>query len=250
MLWAWNVVFVCNTESIFLCVSTSEAEPPLLRITNLTTGSVRLSVGLKVSVLDAGPSPTRQWALWRHMSAIDMSSLRVRQTWPITRSRRVTPRRCGLSLPVLQQAVDTTTAAATTTTTGAATTTTATTTTATTATTTTTSGMAGILACTWRDDIGRARHTSSHTHRRCRRVSEPSCWQSATDHSSESTATASPSTWYTTTVHLKYCCRMTNYELFRWLVEMPSRDVDHYRMINASRSTVYHYNDTRSRDVY
>jgi len=28
MLWAWNVVFVCNTESIFLCVSTSEAEPP------------------------------------------------------------------------------------------------------------------------------------------------------------------------------------------------------------------------------
>ena len=31
---------------------------------------------------------------------------------------------------------------------------------------------------------------------------------------------------------------MTNYELLRWLVEMPSRDVDHYRMINASRSTV------------
>ena len=28
MLWAWNVVFVCNTESIFLCVSTSEAEHP------------------------------------------------------------------------------------------------------------------------------------------------------------------------------------------------------------------------------
>ena len=38
MLWAWNVVFVCNTESIFLCVSTSEAEPPLLHITTLTTG--------------------------------------------------------------------------------------------------------------------------------------------------------------------------------------------------------------------
>jgi len=37
MLWAWNVVFVCNTESIFLCVSTSEAEPPLLHITTLTT---------------------------------------------------------------------------------------------------------------------------------------------------------------------------------------------------------------------
>ena len=37
-LWAWNVVFVCNTESIFLCVSTSEAEPPpLLHITTLTT---------------------------------------------------------------------------------------------------------------------------------------------------------------------------------------------------------------------
>jgi len=38
MLWAWNVVFVCNSESIFLCVSTSEAEPPLLHITTLTTG--------------------------------------------------------------------------------------------------------------------------------------------------------------------------------------------------------------------
>jgi len=37
MLWAGNVVFVCNTESIFLCVSTSEAEPPLLHITTLTT---------------------------------------------------------------------------------------------------------------------------------------------------------------------------------------------------------------------
>jgi len=39
--------------------------------------------------------------------------------------------------------------------------------------------------------------------------------------------------------------RMTNYKLLRWLVEMPSRDVVHYRMINASRSTV-----TRSRDVH
>ena len=37
MLWAWNVVFVCNTKSIFLCVSTSEAESPLLHITTLTT---------------------------------------------------------------------------------------------------------------------------------------------------------------------------------------------------------------------
>jgi len=43
---------------------------------------------------------------------------------------------------------------------------------------------------------------------------------------------------------------MTNYELLRRMVEMPSRDVDHYRMINASRSIVYHYNDTRSRDVH
>ena len=33
---------------------------------------------------------------------------------------------------------------------------------------------------------------------------------------------------------------MTNYELLRWLVEMPSRDIDHYRIINISRSTVYH----------
>jgi len=31
-------------------------------------------------------------------------------------------------------------------------------------------------------------------------------------------------------------CRMTNYELLRWLVETPSRDVDHYHMFNASRS--------------
>ena len=38
----------------------------------------------------------------------------------------------------------------------------------------------------------------------------------------------------------KLFCRMTNYELLRWLVEMPSRDVDQYRMINASRSTEYH----------
>ena len=48
VLWAWNVVFVCNTESIFLCVSTSQAQPPpLLHITTLTTErgpSVCLSV--------------------------------------------------------------------------------------------------------------------------------------------------------------------------------------------------------------
>jgi len=29
---------VCNTELIFLCVSTSEAQPPLLHITTLTNG--------------------------------------------------------------------------------------------------------------------------------------------------------------------------------------------------------------------
>jgi len=45
-----------------------------------------------------------------------------------------------------------------------------------------------------------------------------------------------------------YYCRMTNYELLRSLVETLSRDVDHYGMINASRSTVCHYNDKRSRD--
>ena len=57
-------------------------------------------------------------------------------------------------------------------------------------------------------------------------------------------------------------CRMTNYELLRWLVETPSRDVDHYHiwstrhgrrcvviMING-QVTVYHYNDTRSRDAH
>ena len=33
---------MCNTESIFLCVSTSEAQPPLLHITTLTTGGMAL----------------------------------------------------------------------------------------------------------------------------------------------------------------------------------------------------------------
>jgi len=42
-----------------------------------------------------------------------------------------------------------------------------------------------------------------------------------------------------------YYCRMAKYELLRWLVEMLSRDVDHYPMINASRPTVYHYNVTK-----
>jgi len=37
-----------------------------------------------------------------------------------------------------------------------------------------------------------------------------------------------------------FCCRMTIYELLRWLVETPSRDIRHYRMLNASRSTVQH----------
>jgi len=33
-------------------------------------------------------------------------------------------------------------------------------------------------------------------------------------------------------------CRMTNYQLLRWLVETLSRDIHHYRMLDASRSTV------------
>jgi len=37
-------------------------------------------------------------------------------------------------------------------------------------------------------------------------------------------------------------CRMTNYELLHWLVETPSRDVEHYRMSTASRSTVRQFN--------
>ena len=44
--------------------------------------------------------------------------------------------------------------------------------------------------------------------------------------------------------------RMTNCELLRWLVEMLSRDIYHYRMINASRSAVCHCNDTWSRDIH
>jgi len=40
MLWAWNVVFVCNTESIFfLRLDLRGWAPPLLHITTLTTGS-------------------------------------------------------------------------------------------------------------------------------------------------------------------------------------------------------------------
>ena len=52
----------------------------------------------------------------------------------------------------------------------------------------------------------------------------------------------------TALLHTKKFCRMTNYELLRWLVETPPRDVGQYRMINASRSTVCHYNDKRLRD--
>jgi len=38
------------------------------------------------------------------------------------------------------------------------------------------------------------------------------------------------------------CCRMTNDELLRWLVETSSRDVEHYQMSTASRSTVRQFN--------
>jgi len=34
----------------------------------------------------------------------------------------------------------------------------------------------------------------------------------------------------------KCFCRPTNYKLLRWLVEMPSRDFEHYRMTDNSRS--------------
>ena len=46
--------------------------------------------------------------------------------------------------------------------------------------------------------------------------------------------------WYTAVV-VTTICRMTNYELLRWLVETLSRDVYHCRMMNASRSTVRHF---------
>ena len=35
---------------------------------------------------------------------------------------------------------------------------------------------------------------------------------------------------------VKYNCRLTNYKLLRWLVETPSRDFEHYRMTDDSRS--------------
>jgi len=53
---------------------------------------------------------------------------------------------------------------------------------------------------------------------------------------------------YSNVTYIILLCRMTNYELLCWLVEMPSCDVYHYRMINASRSTVCHYNDKQSSD--
>ena len=39
-----------------------------------------------------------------------------------------------------------------------------------------------------------------------------------------------------------WCCRMTNYELLRWLVETPSRDFEHYRMTDDSwQSIIRHF---------
>ena len=38
----------------------------------------------------------------------------------------------------------------------------------------------------------------------------------------------------------KRYCHMTNCKMLRWLVKTPSRDVRHYWMISASRSTMYH----------
>ena len=53
------------------------------------------------------------------------------------------------------------------------------------------------------------------------------------------------------TIIIRYC-RMTNYELLHWLVETPSHDVEHYRMLNMSAvdrgditmTTGSHYNVT------
>jgi len=60
------------------------------------------------------------------------------------------------------------------------------------------------------------------------------------------TLSADVCSWTQTCFISKILGRMTNYELLRWLVEMPSRDVYHYWMINASRSTVCHYTDKRT----
>jgi len=60
------------------------------------------------------------------------------------------------------------------------------------------------------------------------------------------TLSADVCSWTQTCFISKILGRVTNYELLRWLVEMPSRDVYHYRMINASRSTVCHYTDKRT----
>jgi len=41
---------------------------------------------------------------------------------------------------------------------------------------------------------------------------------------------------------------MANCEPLSWLVETPSRDIHHYRMMNASLATVHHCNVARSRE--
>jgi len=78
MLWAWNVVFACNTESIFLCVSTSEAEPPLLHITTLTT-AVPVPVLTPFVVTSR---PTTASSLPLHLTPL-LLRLRFGSCWPL-----------------------------------------------------------------------------------------------------------------------------------------------------------------------
>ena len=75
MLRAWNVVFVCNTESIFLCVSASEAEPPpLLHITTLTTDFNRNHASIVYRFWDIYPVFCRKSPILTHPTGI----------WPTT----------------------------------------------------------------------------------------------------------------------------------------------------------------------
>ena len=52
------------------------------------------------------------------------------------------------------------------------------------------------LTCMLGADNDHVQHMSSHIHHRCRRVLAPSCCQSPTDHSSESSGTVLPLIWY------------------------------------------------------
>jgi len=71
MLWAWNVVFVCNTESIYVRLDL-RGWAPLLHITTLTTGYVYVYLqayhSMTVSGINNSTSTSKHmhivWSCW------------------------------------------------------------------------------------------------------------------------------------------------------------------------------------------